>query len=193
MCSTALGTPQRGQSRVTRRSARSGDKKHLIVTHTTIEKIAQHRVSLIAIVSKTPPMARNTACVPSRRSARPTKKTAPARQRSPVDGKPQSKLNSISPAHRQRLNPRLNRYVVAMGERDAAQAAVLIRALRELRDQMIDRMTWLEKHDRRSDAAALRRDVNEAQAHITHLHRHYLGRDIQPSQPVRQARYARLN
>jgi hypothetical protein len=30
---------------------------------------------------------------------------------------------------------------VAMGERDAAQAAELIRALRELRDKMIDRMT----------------------------------------------------
>ena len=80
-----------------------------------------------------------------------------------------------------------------MGERDAAQAAELIRALRELRDKMIDRMTWLEKHDRQSDAAALRRHVNEAQAHITHLHRRYLGRDIQATQPVRQARYARLN
>lgn len=83
--------------------------------------------------------------------------------------------------------------VGVMGERDAAQAAELIRALRELRDKMIDRMTWLEKHDRQKDAAALRRDVNEAQAHITHLHRHYLGRDIQASQPVGQARYARLN
>jgi hypothetical protein len=80
-----------------------------------------------------------------------------------------------------------------MGERDAAQAAELIRALREPRDRMIDRMTWLEKHDRQSDAAALRRDVNDAQAHITHLHRRYLGRDIQPSQPVRQTRFARLN
>jgi hypothetical protein len=78
--------------------------------------------------------------------------------------------------------------VVVMGERDAAQAAELIRALRELRDKMIDRMTWLEKHDRQKDAARLRRDVNDAQAHITHLHRHYLGRDIQAPQPVRQAR-----
>ena len=80
-----------------------------------------------------------------------------------------------------------------MGERDAAQAAELIRALRALRDKMIDRMTWLEKHDRQSDAAALRRDVDQAQAHITHLHSHYLGRDIRASQPVRQARYPRLN
>jgi hypothetical protein len=79
-----------------------------------------------------------------------------------------------------------------MGERDAAQAAELIRALRELRDKMIDRMTWLEKHDRQSDAAALRRDVDKAQAHITHLHRHYLGRDIQASQPRARPANARL-
>ena len=84
--------------------------------------------------------------------------------------------------------PRLNGYPVTMGERDAAQAAVLIRALSELRDKMIDRMTWLEKHNRQSEAAALRRDVTEAQAYITRLHRHYLGRDIRASQPVRHAR-----
>ena len=75
-----------------------------------------------------------------------------------------------------------------MGERDAAQAAQLIRALCEVRDKMISQMTWLEKHDRQLDAAALRRDVNEAQAHITRLHRRYLGGDAQASQPVRQAR-----
>ena len=86
------------------------------------------------------------------------------------------------------VSPRLNGYAVAMGERDAPQAAELIRALRELRDEMIDRMTWLEKHDRQSDAAALRRDVNEAQAHITRLHRRYWGRDIQAPQRARQAR-----
>jgi hypothetical protein len=75
-----------------------------------------------------------------------------------------------------------------VGERDSAQAAQLIRALCEVRDKMISRMTWLEKHDRQLDAAALRRDVNEAQAHITRLHRRYLGGDVQASQPVRQAR-----
>ena len=74
-----------------------------------------------------------------------------------------------------------------MDVRDAAQAAELIRALSELRDKMIDRATWLEKHDRQSDAAALRRDVAQAQAHITHLHLRYLGRDIQAPQPVRKA------
>ena len=53
---------------------------------------------------------------------------------------------------------------------------------------MISQMTWLEKHDRQLDAVALRRDVNEAQAHIIRLHRRYLGGDVQASQPVRQAR-----
>lgn len=76
----------------------------------------------------------------------------------------------------------------AVGERDAAQAAQLIRALCEVRDKMISQMTWLEKHDRQLDAAALRRDVNEAQAHITRLRRRYLRGDAQASQPVRQAR-----
>jgi hypothetical protein len=72
--------------------------------------------------------------------------------------------------------------------RDAAQAAVLIRALSDVRDEMIGRMTRLERHGAQSEAAALRRDVNEAQAHITRLHRRYLGGDVQTSQPVRQAR-----
>jgi hypothetical protein len=76
----------------------------------------------------------------------------------------------------------------AVGERDAAQAAQLIRALCEVRDKMISQMTWLEKHDRQLDAAALRRDVDEAQAHIIGLQRRYLGRSVQASQPVRQAR-----
>jgi hypothetical protein len=75
-----------------------------------------------------------------------------------------------------------------VGERDAAQAAQLIRALCELRDKMISQVTWLEKHDRQLDAAASRRDVNEAQAHITRPRRRYLSGDDQTSQPVRQAR-----
>jgi len=78
--------------------------------------------------------------------------------------------------------------VVVMGERDAAQAVVLIRALSGVRDELISRMTWLERRGARLDAAALRRDVNEAQAHITRLQRRYLGGDVQASQPVRQAR-----
>jgi hypothetical protein len=75
-----------------------------------------------------------------------------------------------------------------MGERDAAQAAQLIRALCEVREKLINRMTWLEKHGAQLEAAALRRDVNETQAHITRLQRRYLGGDVQASQPVRRAR-----
>jgi hypothetical protein len=75
-----------------------------------------------------------------------------------------------------------------MDERDAAQAAVLIRALSDVGDEMISRMTRLERHGAQSEAAALRRDVNDAQAHITRLHRRCLGGDVQASQPVRQAR-----
>ena len=78
--------------------------------------------------------------------------------------------------------------VVVMGERDAAQAAALIQALSDVRDELISRMTWLERRGARLDAAALRRDVNEAQAHITRLQRRYLGDDVQASQPPRQAR-----
>jgi len=78
--------------------------------------------------------------------------------------------------------------VVVMGERDAAQAVVLIRALSDVRDELISRMTWLERRGARLDATALRRDVSEAQAHITRLQRRYLGGDVQASQPARQAR-----
>ena len=58
-----------------------------------------------------------------------------------------------------------------LGERDAAQAKLLIQALCDLRNKMISQMRWLEKHDSQLDAAALRRDINEAQAHIVHLQR----------------------
>jgi hypothetical protein len=75
-----------------------------------------------------------------------------------------------------------------MGERDAAQAVVLIQALSDVRDKMISQMTWLEKHGAQLDAAALRRDINEAHGHITCLQRRYLGGDLQASQPARQAR-----
>jgi hypothetical protein len=64
-----------------------------------------------------------------------------------------------------------------MGERDAAQAAALIRALSDVRDKMISRVTWLERHGAQSEAARLRRDINEAQAHIIGLQRRYLGVD----------------
>ena len=75
-----------------------------------------------------------------------------------------------------------------MDARDAAQVAVLIRALTNVRDKIISQITWLEKHDAQLDAAVLRRDINEAQAHITRLQRRYSGGDVQASQPARQAR-----
>ena len=75
-----------------------------------------------------------------------------------------------------------------MGERDAAQAAQLIRALCHVRDKIISQVDWLEKHDAQLNARALRRDIHEAQTHITHLQRRYLGGDVQASQPARQAR-----
>jgi hypothetical protein len=75
-----------------------------------------------------------------------------------------------------------------MGERDAAQAVLLIRALSDVRDKMVSRMTWLEKRGAQLDAAALRRDIHEAQAHIIGLQRRYLGGDVQAAQPARQAR-----
>jgi hypothetical protein len=62
-----------------------------------------------------------------------------------------------------------------MGERDAAQAAQLIRALCDLRNKMISQLNWLEKHDARLDATALRRDINEAHTHINRLQHRYLG------------------
>jgi hypothetical protein len=75
-----------------------------------------------------------------------------------------------------------------MGERDAAQAAQLIRALCHVRDKMISQVTWFEKHHAQLDARALRRDIHEAETHITHLQRRYLGGDVHASQPARQAR-----
>jgi hypothetical protein len=75
-----------------------------------------------------------------------------------------------------------------MGERDAAQAVALIRALSDVRDKMVSQASWLEKHDSPLDAAALRRDINEAQAHIAGLKRSYLGGEIAAAQGAQQAR-----
>lgn len=64
-----------------------------------------------------------------------------------------------------------------MNKREAAQAEVLIRALGELRDNMIAQMACHAELD-----AALRREINEAQAHITRLQRRYLGGETAASQ-----------
>jgi hypothetical protein len=58
-----------------------------------------------------------------------------------------------------------------MRERDAAQADQLIRALCEVRHEMIRQLRWLE--DSQLEAAALRRDINEAQIQINRLQRRY--------------------
>jgi hypothetical protein len=75
-----------------------------------------------------------------------------------------------------------------MRERDAVQAEVLVRALGDLRDKMISQANRLERHGSPLAATALRRDINEAQGHITRLQRRYLGEAVQASQPLRRAR-----
>ena len=64
-----------------------------------------------------------------------------------------------------------------MGERDAAQAVALVRALGDLLDEMTRRLTWLERRGARLEAAAMRQDIDEAQTHINRLQRRYLNSD----------------
>jgi hypothetical protein len=74
-----------------------------------------------------------------------------------------------------------------MDEVDAAQAVELIRALREQLHEMTHQLTWLDSQDVsgtnsrasaiRSEAAALRRDINEAKVFIDRLQRRYLNSD----------------
>ena len=71
-----------------------------------------------------------------------------------------------------------------MDEVDAAQAVELIRALREQLHQMTHQLAWLDRQDltgngtrasaMRCEAAALRRDINEAKVYIDRLQRRYL-------------------
>jgi hypothetical protein len=71
-----------------------------------------------------------------------------------------------------------------MGECDAAQAMELVRALCDALDEMTRHVAWLEHRGARLEAAALRRDINEAQMHISRLQRRYLGGDRRA--PARQ-------
>jgi hypothetical protein len=74
-----------------------------------------------------------------------------------------------------------------MGDRDAAQAAGLIRALRHQLREMTQQLAWVERQDvtrtngracaMRLEAAALRRDIAEAQGHIDRLQHRYLSGD----------------
>lgn len=88
-----------------------------------------------------------------------------------------------------------------MDERDAAQAAELVRALRNQLHVMTHELVRLERQDVtgtssqasaiRCKAATLRRDINEAQTLVDLLQLRYLNRDrlAQPRRPVRhQAR-----
>jgi hypothetical protein len=77
-----------------------------------------------------------------------------------------------------------------MGEHDAAQALIFIRALCELLDKMTRQLSWVEHHGSQLEAAALRRDIHEALTHINRLRSKYLDAD-EPT-PARQlARQAR--
>jgi hypothetical protein len=74
-----------------------------------------------------------------------------------------------------------------MDEVDAAQAVELIRALRDQLHQMTHQLAWLDRQDVtgtnsrasaiRSEAAALRRDINEAKVFIDRLQRRHLNSD----------------
>ena len=88
-----------------------------------------------------------------------------------------------------------------MDGRDAAQAVELVRALRAQLLRMTGQLAWIERQDvtrskgrawvMRVEAAALRRDINEAQILIDRLQRRYLDDDgpAQAHRPVRhQAR-----
>jgi acyl-CoA reductase-like NAD-dependent aldehyde dehydrogenase len=71
---------------------------------------------------------------------------------------------------------------VVIGEQDDAQAAQLVRALQDLLREMTRRLAGIEANDAagdgtpetRSEAAALRRDIDEAKGHIARLQRRYL-------------------
>jgi hypothetical protein len=84
-----------------------------------------------------------------------------------------------------------------MDERDAAQAMELVRALRDQLHEMTHQLARLERQDVaswtsrataiRCEAAALRRDINEAQTLVDLLQLRYLNSDghAQPRRPAR--------
>jgi uncharacterized coiled-coil protein SlyX len=77
-----------------------------------------------------------------------------------------------------------------MQESDPAQAAQLVRALRDQLREMTTQLAWADSrnipgphgHATRLDAAALRRDIAEAQMHIDRLQRRYLLADERSQQ-----------
>jgi hypothetical protein len=74
-----------------------------------------------------------------------------------------------------------------MQDCDPAQAAELVRALRDLVRERTHHLSWIEGrgvpgtdgHPMWLEAAGLRRDIDEAQRHIDRLYRRYLNGDEQ--------------
>ena len=72
--------------------------------------------------------------------------------------------------------------ISVMGDCDAAQAVELVRALCDQLREMTHHLAWVDGrdvpgangHTMRLEAAALRRDIAEAQRHIDRLQRRYL-------------------
>lgn len=58
-----------------------------------------------------------------------------------------------------------------MGDHRAAQAEVLIRALLAQRSKSLHQLERLEGVGSKREVAALRRDVSEAETHLSNLHR----------------------
>jgi len=83
-----------------------------------------------------------------------------------------------------------------MDEVDAAQAVELVRALRDQLHQMTHQLAWLDRQDvtgtnsRASEAAALRRDINEANVFIDRLQRRYLNSDAHAPRRVSDTKRA---
>ena len=75
--------------------------------------------------------------------------------------------------------------IFVMGDCDAAQAVELVRALCDQLREMTHHLVWVDGRDvpganghrMRLEAAALRRDIAEAQRHIDRLQRRYLSGD----------------
>jgi hypothetical protein len=76
-----------------------------------------------------------------------------------------------------------------MGDRQAAQAVELVRALRHRLHEMTSQLAWAERHgvgrNRRAcamrvEAAELRRDIQEAEFLIDRLRRRYLNGVVSP-------------
>jgi hypothetical protein len=88
-----------------------------------------------------------------------------------------------------------------MGDCKAAQAVELIRALRHQLHEMTTQLAWVESHDvtgtngracaMRMEAAALRRDIQEAQFLIDRLQRRYLNGDERTQQRRAKAQAVR--